>query len=89
MGGGGGGGLDEEDDASNWEWRWGPRAMTEIGEVGIASFVAEFMALRIPLEAGDAEGGPSKKAQIAKRVEALMGGIQKAAGEAELVDITV
>lgn len=75
-----------EDDTEDWEWRWGPRAMTEVGEVGVAKFIAEFMAQRMPLEAEDAEGD-AKKVQIEKRVDALMGGIQKAAGESELVRI--
>lgn len=60
--------------------------MTEVGEVGVAKFIAEFMAQRMPLEAEDAEGA-AKKVQIEKRVDALMGGIQKAAGESELVRI--
>ena len=40
----GSGGGDDNDVA--WEWRWGPRAMAEIGEDAIAHFVAEFMAER-------------------------------------------
>ena len=35
----------EENDVV-WEWRWGPRAAAEIGEMAIARFVAEFMAER-------------------------------------------
>ena len=47
----GGGG---EDNDVAWEWRWGPRAMAEIGEAAIARFVAEFMAER----ASSGGGGP-------------------------------
>lgn len=35
-----------EDNDVAWEWRWGPRAMAEIGEAAIARFVGEFMAER-------------------------------------------
>ena len=35
-----------EDNDVAWEWRWGPRAVAEIGEEAIAHFVAEFMAER-------------------------------------------
>ena len=35
----------EENDVV-WEWRWGPRAAAEIGEMAVARFVAEFMAER-------------------------------------------
>lgn len=48
----------------------------------MAKFLAEFMATRIPLDVDDG----SKKAQLQRRVEAMMGGIQKAAGGGELVD---
>ena len=40
-----GGGGGEENDVV-WEWRWGPRAAAEIGEVAVARFVADFMAER-------------------------------------------
>jgi hypothetical protein len=49
----GGGGGGEENDVV-WEWRWGPRAAAEIGEVAVARFVAEFMAERA---SGGAAGG--------------------------------
>ena len=38
-------GAGEDSDVA-WEWRWGPRAMAEIGEAAVAHFVAEFMAER-------------------------------------------
>jgi melanoma-associated antigen len=31
---------------AQYEWRWGPRASAEIGELGIARFVADFMVER-------------------------------------------
>ncbi|KAF8272190.1 MAGE family-domain-containing protein [Lactarius quietus] len=53
-----GGGGGEENDVA-WEWRWGPRAAVEIGEVAVARFVAEFMAERASGggAAGSAGGG--------------------------------
>lgn len=41
--GDGGGNFGGEDDQTMYEWRWGSRAFAEIGEVGIAQFVADFM----------------------------------------------
>jgi hypothetical protein len=58
----GGGGGGEENDVV-WEWRWGPRAAAEIGEVAVARFVAEFMAERasggaaVGRNGGGGEGG--------------------------------
>ena len=75
------GGSRGDTNHEDWEFRWGPRAKAEVGEVGVANFLAEFMATRIPLDADDG----SKKAQLQRRVEAMMGGIQKAAGGGELV----
>ena len=45
-----------EDDVA-WEWRWGPRAMAEIGEAAIGHFVAEFMAERASGGGGAGAGG--------------------------------
>jgi melanoma-associated antigen len=46
-----------EDNDVAWEWRWGPRAMAEIGEAAIARFVGEFMAERA--SGGGGGGGGS------------------------------
>lgn len=46
-----------EDNDVAWEWRWGPRAMAEIGEEAIARFVAEFMAERASGGGGAGGGG--------------------------------
>ena len=46
-----------EDNDVAWEWRWGPRAMAEIGEAAIARFVAEFMAERASGGGGGGGGG--------------------------------
>ncbi|KAH9992547.1 MAGE family-domain-containing protein, partial [Russula compacta] len=54
----GGSGAGEESDVA-WEWRWGPRALAEIGEVAVARFVAEFMAERASSRGGSTGGGPA------------------------------
>lgn len=62
-GGGGGGGATQQGGAGGeesdvaWEWRWGPRALAEIGEVAVARFVAEFMAERASSRGGGGGGG--------------------------------
>ena len=48
-----------EDNDVAWEWRWGPRAIAEIGEEAIAHFVAEFMAERASGGGGAGGGGSS------------------------------
>ncbi|KAI0791274.1 MAGE family-domain-containing protein [Abortiporus biennis] len=86
----------KQEDNANYEWRWGPRSMSEVGEVGIAKFVAEFMVQQnkelIPdgedEEEGegalDVEGYPRAKQQL----EAMMKGVEKAAAGGKLLDIT-
>ena len=87
---------DNEGDA--YEWRWGPRAFAEVGELGIARFVAEFMAERRAApgvessddEEGDARARRARKKQreedSEKKLQAMMRGIERAAG-GELMDV--
>ncbi len=58
-----GNGGDEGDVA--WEWRWGPRAMAEIGETAVAHFVAEFMAERASGGGGGGGGSSSSGGRTA------------------------
>lgn len=62
-----------------YEWRWGPRAHCEVGEEGIAKFVAEFM-----IENDDMDEAPGGTATSKKKKEETMKkmytGIEKAAG---------
>ncbi|CDO72663.1 hypothetical protein BN946_scf184985.g82 [Trametes cinnabarina] len=76
-----------------YEWRWGPRAHAEVGERGIAKFVAEFMAVR-PGGGGDDEDGENEDAVSApsdegtqKRVEIIYRGVERAAAGAPLADV--
>ena len=50
--------AEDAEEGRTWEWRWGPRAACEVGEEGIAKFVAEFMIGNVgAYEDEDAEEG--------------------------------
>ncbi|KAI0696984.1 MAGE-domain-containing protein [Cerioporus squamosus] len=70
-----------------FEWRWGPRALGEIGEPGIARFVAEFMAGQPGQEDDEDEDavGASQDEHTQKRVEVIFDGIRRAAAGGELI----
>lgn len=81
----------DDDGQAAFEWRWGPRAMAEVGELGIGKFVADFLDERMreaEAEEDDEEVDEraAKKArqkreeQATKRMEALVKGIERAAG---------
>lgn len=71
------------DDAVMLEWRWGPRAMAEVGEQDIARFVAEFMVDRtrgdMEVE-DDEEEGVREDPETKKMREGMLRGIERAAG---------
>lgn len=62
------------EEASNVEWRWGPRAHGEVGEQGVARFVTEFMAERV----ADPEAGEETQQKL---LEAMLKGIKGVTGE--------
>ncbi|KAJ2933176.1 hypothetical protein H1R20_g3905, partial [Candolleomyces eurysporus] len=74
---------DDENSNQMYEWRWGPRAICEVGEQKIAEFVAEFM-----VDGGDADDEEDNnranrnRRQAAKeeKVKKMVTGIEKAAG---------
>jgi hypothetical protein len=86
------------DDNQAYEWRWGTRAHSEIGEQAIASFVAEFMIDRTRQNEaeedeeendGPARGrGRGKKKQdgVEKRLATMLKAIERASG-GNLADI--
>ena len=87
---------DGADDGTTWEWRWGHRSHSEIGEKAVAQFAAEFMVeserrATEALEEEDGEGraGARKREQRAaeakRRLETVLKGIRRAAG-GEFVD---
>ncbi|KAI0074878.1 hypothetical protein K474DRAFT_1625296 [Panus rudis PR-1116 ss-1] len=78
------------EEENNYEWRWGPRAMSEVGEVGISRFVAEFIVnqKRHRNEEDEYEEESEMDASAKKQFEKLIQGVEKAAGGGQLVDIT-
>ncbi|KIP01274.1 hypothetical protein PHLGIDRAFT_97080 [Phlebiopsis gigantea 11061_1 CR5-6] len=71
------------DDAVILEWRWGPRAMAEVGEQDIARFVADFMVERTrgDVDSEDDEGGNAHEDPETKKMrDGMLKGIGKAAG---------
>lgn len=71
-----------EEEMNMFEWRWGPRAMAEVGEVNIAKNVAQFMVETSQL--GDDDEEMSEASRL-KFMEAMMKGIERAGG-GNLVD---
>jgi hypothetical protein len=72
-----------DDDNVQYEWRWGPRAHSEIGEQGIGRFLAEFMAERSTAEQGDDDSdddGAERQRALRKMTEKRFQGIETAAG---------
>ncbi|GJJ14141.1 hypothetical protein Clacol_008400 [Clathrus columnatus] len=75
-----------EDGESNFEWKWGSRAIAEVGEEGIGDFVIDFMEnieeLRKPSEDADsaAENDDREIEQVGKRRDKLLKAIGRAAG---------
>jgi melanoma-associated antigen len=85
---------DGGEEIGTWEWRWGNRSQSEVGEKGVAKFIAEFMVERLggdDLDEDEDEGaGPSRKGKrkgkgkqtvnAEKRMENMLIGIERAAG---------
>jgi hypothetical protein len=82
----------QPEEGGTYEWRWGPRAQSEVGEKAIAAFVAEFMVERVGEGENDRDGEESAAARKKRREAALkrlggvLKGVQRAAG-GELMDI--
>ncbi|GLB42868.1 putative MAGE-domain-containing protein [Lyophyllum shimeji] len=75
----------DEENGATYEWRWGSRAHSEVGEQAVAKFVAEFMVG----DAGDDdedEGGRGRREGAAAKLERMTKGIERAAG-GQLTDI--
>jgi len=74
------------EEGATYEWRWGNRAHSEVGEMGIGAFAAEFMVERMGVEEEeDEEGGrgagKGRRDDARKQVlEKMIKGIGRAAG---------
>ena len=77
-----------DDHLQAFEWRWGPRALTEGGERGIAQFVSEFMAGQPGQEEDGEEDavGASEDEGTQKRVQIIFKGIERAAAGGQLLE---
>ena len=80
--------AEDREEGRTYEWRWGPRAFSEVGEEYIGKFIAEFMVRSEVDEEGEgrgeaAAGGATSAAARAKEkalVEKMYVGVEKAAG---------
>ncbi|KAF7299665.1 MAGE domain-containing protein [Mycena chlorophos] len=81
----------DDESGTSYEWRWGPRAASEVGEQAIGTFVAEFMVSAQFAGAeddDDAEEGNAaararakkKQADAKARMEKMLNGVARAAG---------
>ncbi|KAF7983597.1 hypothetical protein HWV62_20497 [Athelia sp. TMB] len=71
------------EDGATFEWRWGNRAHSEVGEQAIASFAAEFMVERMGGHDEEEEGGANNQRRVAAKnaaLEKMAKGISRAAG---------
>jgi hypothetical protein len=81
----------DEEAGMTYEWRWGNRAQSEVGEAGIAQFVAEFMVGEGEDDGDDEEEGSRaknkrKQTETDSKLTKMMKGIARAAG-GELAEI--
>ncbi|KAF5375853.1 hypothetical protein D9615_008195 [Tricholomella constricta] len=75
----------DEENGATYEWKWGSRAQSEVGEKAIAKFIAEFMVG----DAGDDdedEGGRDRREGAGSKLERMARGIERAAG-GQLTDV--
>lgn len=75
----------DDDSGNTYEWRWGNRAQSEIGETGIAQFVAEFMVGEEDEDEEEDEGSGRvranrKQAEAESKLVKMTKGIERAAG---------
>ena len=76
--------AEDREEGRTYEWRWGPRAFSEVGEEYIGKFIAEFMvSSEADQEEGAAAAAATSAAARAKEkalVEKMYVGVEKAAG---------
>ncbi|CCM00210.1 uncharacterized protein FIBRA_02238 [Fibroporia radiculosa] len=80
------------DDNAAYEWRWGSRAMSEVGEKAIARFMTELLVENPGQNSDDEDDGPrgSRRAETEaakKKYNGIIKGIERAAGGAALQDV--
>ncbi|KAK0497975.1 MAGE-domain-containing protein [Armillaria luteobubalina] len=74
----------DDESGATYEWRWGNRAHSEVGEKAIAQFVAEFMVGEQEAEDEEDDGGRARgkrrQDRAQNKVEKMAAGIERAAG---------
>lgn len=76
----------DEDDGNRYEWRWGNRALCEVGETAIAKFVAEFMVGDVENDEDDEDEAPARRGAARRKAAGddkltkMMAGVERAAG---------
>ncbi len=74
----------DDDSGATYEWRWGNRAHSEVGEKAIAQFVAEFIVGEQEAEDEEEDGGRARgrrrQDRAQNKVEKMAAGIERAAG---------
>ncbi|KAH0580455.1 hypothetical protein J132_00190 [Termitomyces sp. J132] len=73
----------DEENGTTYEWRWGSRSQSEVGEKSIARFISEFM---IAEAEDDEDNGVRAQQGTGSRLERMTKGIERAAG-GQLSDI--
>ncbi|KAG6885808.1 hypothetical protein C0993_009568 [Termitomyces sp. T159_Od127] len=67
----------DEENGVTYEWRWGSRSQSEVGETAIAKFIAEFMVGETD---DDEDDGTRARQYAGSRLERMTRGIERAAG---------
>jgi len=63
-----------------YEWRWGTRAFSEVGEEDVARFIAEFMVGNEGEGDEEGAGSAAERRRQQALAEKMYAGVQKAAG---------
>ena len=74
--------AEDQEAGKLYEWRWGPRSFSEVGEQSIAGFVAEFMVTSGVEGEEEEEGAEAARSKARQKevMKRMYTGIEKAAG---------
>ncbi|KAG5650330.1 hypothetical protein H0H81_012602 [Sphagnurus paluster] len=76
----------DEESGTTYEWRWGSRAQSEVGEKGVAKFIAEFMVGDAGDDDDDDDATRGRHEEAGAKLERMVKGVERAAG-GQLADI--
>lgn len=72
--------AEDLEEGRTYEWRWGVRAFSEIGEEYIGKFIAEFMVSTEINQEEEGRGAAAARAKEEALVKQMYSGVEKAAG---------